>query len=160
MTNYIPDREKIISVINKIKSENKKVVFTNGCFDVLHAGHVDYLNKAKMLGDVLIVALNSDNSVRKIKGNKRPIVPLEQRAFIIANLKSVDFVTVFEEETPAKIISDLVPDFLVKGADWDVSKIVGRQVVENNGGEIKTIEFVNNVSTTKIIEVIVQRFCK
>ena len=111
-------------------------------------------------GDVLIVALNSDSSVRKIKGSKRPIVPLEQRAFVIANLKSVDFVTVFEEETPANIISDLVPDFLVKGADWDVSKIVGREVVENSGGEIKTIEFVNNVSTTKIIEVIAQRFCK
>jgi len=160
MKTYIPDREEIISVINKIKSEDKKVVFTNGCFDVLHAGHVDYLNKAKALGDVLIVALNSDSSVRKIKGNNRPIVPLEQRAFVIANLKSVDFVTVFEEETPANIISDLVPDFLVKGADWDVSKIVGREVVEKNGGEIKTIEFVNNVSTTKIIEVIAERFCK
>lgn len=160
MKNYIPDRKEIISIINKIKSEGKKVVFTNGCFDVLHAGHVDYLNKARALGDILIVALNSDNSVRKIKGSKRPIIPLEQRAFIITNLKSVDFVTVFDEETPAKIIADLIPDFLVKGADWDVSKIIGREVVENNGGEIKTIEFVNDTSTSKIIEIISQRFCK
>ncbi len=160
MNNYIPDRKEIISVINKLKSEGKKVVFTNGCFDVLHAGHVDYLNKAKALGDILIVALNSDDSVLKIKGSKRPIVPLKQRAFIIANLKSVDFVTVFDEETPANIIGDLVPNFLVKGADWDISKIVGREVVESNGGEIKTIEFVNDVSTSQIIDIITQRYCK
>jgi len=160
MSNYIPERSKIIAIIKKLKSKGKKVVFTNGCFDVLHAGHVDYLNKAKAFGDILIVALNSDDSVVKIKGNKRPIVPLEHRAFIIENLKAVDFVTVFEEETPANIIADLVPNFLVKGADWDVSKIVGREVVESNGGEIKTIEFVADTSTSQIIDIIAERYCK
>ena len=152
--------EEAKNQVDEWKSSGLTVVFTNGCFDVLHAGHADYLNKAKAFGDILIVALNSDDSVVKIKGNKRPIVPLEHRAFIIANLKSVDFVTVFEEETPANIITDLVPDFLVKGADWDVSKIVGREVVESGGGEIKTIEFVTDTSTSQIIDIITERYCK
>ncbi len=158
MTNYIHNREKIKSIISEIKRNGKKIVFTNGCFDILHAGHVDYLNKAKEMGDILIVALNSDISVKNIKGNKRPIVPLEQRAFIIANLKSVDYVTDFDEETPANIIEDLIPDYLVKGADWDVTKIVGKDVVEKHGGEVKTIKFETDTSTSKIIESISQLY--
>lgn len=158
MKNLLMSREEISAIRKKLKTENKKVVFTNGCFDVLHPGHVDYLNKAKGAGDVLIVALNSDDSVKRIKGDKRPILKLEERAFIIGNLKSVDYVTYFEEDTPQQIISDLIPDYLVKGEDWDLTKIIGRDVVEKNGGEVKRIEFVSNRSTTDIISTIVERY--
>lgn len=144
----------------KLKAERKKVVFTNGVFDLIHSGHVDYLSKAKKLGDVLIVGLNSDDSVRRIKGNKRPILKQEERAFILSNLKPVDFVVFFDEDTPEKLISEIIPDILVKGADWAVDKIVGREVVEKNGGKVMNIEFVNDQSTSKIIDLIVQRYSK
>lgn len=153
-------RDEIIKVRKQMKIENKKVVFTNGCFDILHAGHVDYLNKAKAAGDVLIVALNSDKSTRSIKGEKRPIVNERERGFIMANLKAVDFVTFFDEDTPAEIISELIPDVLIKGADWDINKIVGKDIVEANGGEVKTIEFVNFQSTTNIIDTVLERYSK
>lgn len=153
-------REEMKDIRVKLKHENKKVVFTNGCFDILHAGHVDYLSKAKAKGDILIVALNSDKSVRSIKGEKRPIVNEEERAFIMANLKPVDYVTFFDEDTPAEIISELIPDILVKGADWDISKIIGKDIVEANGGEVKTIEFVNFQSTSNIIETVIKRYGK
>jgi rfaE bifunctional protein nucleotidyltransferase chain/domain len=143
----------------KLKSEGKKVVFTNGVFDLLHSGHVDYLSKAKLLGDVLIVGLNTDESVRRIKGIKRPVLKQEERAFILSGLKPVDYVIFFNEDTPEKLISELVPDILVKGADWSVEKIVGREIVEKNGGAVKSIEFVNDQSSSKIIELIVNRFC-
>jgi D-beta-D-heptose 7-phosphate kinase/D-beta-D-heptose 1-phosphate adenosyltransferase len=138
--------------------EGKSVVFTNGCFDILHAGHVDYLAKAKECGDVLILGLNSDKSVRSIKGEKRPIVPEAERAFILSNLKSVDYVALFDEDTPFEIISAIIPDVLVKGADWPIDQIVGRDIVESNGGEVKTIKFVNQVSTTNIIKTILERY--
>jgi len=147
-------------VRKKLKLENKKVVFTNGCFDILHAGHVDYLNKAKAAGDILIVALNSDKSTRSIKGEKRPIVNERERGFIMANLKAVDYVTFFDEDTPAEIISELIPDVLIKGADWDINKIVGKDIVEANGGEVKTIEFVNFQSTTNIIDTVLERYSR
>ncbi|MCX7798396.1 MAG: D-glycero-beta-D-manno-heptose 1-phosphate adenylyltransferase [Melioribacter sp.] len=150
--------EELIQIRNQLKNQNKIVVFTNGCFDILHAGHVDYLNKAKALGDVLIVAINSDASVKKIKGDKRPIVPQNERAFIISNLKAVDFVTIFEEETPYEIIKKLIPDVLVKGADWPKEKIVGSDIVEASGGKVETIEFVNFQSTTNIINTILEKF--
>ncbi|HRI46829.1 MAG TPA: D-glycero-beta-D-manno-heptose 1-phosphate adenylyltransferase [Ignavibacteriaceae bacterium] len=153
-------REEIIEIRNKLKSENKKVVFTNGCFDLIHAGHVDYLVKAKSKGDVLILALNSDESIRRIKGEKRPILKQDERAFILSNLTAVDFVTIFEEDTPFEIISALVPDVLIKGADWSIENIVGRDIVEKSGGEVKTIEFVNEQSTSKIINLIVDRYSK
>ena len=156
--NNILSREKIKSEREKLRYEGKKVVFTNGCFDILHAGHVDYLIKAKAVGDILIVALNSDKSVRSIKGEKRPIINETERAFIVSNLKAVDYVTFFDEDTPAKIIDQLIPDILVKGADWDLSKIVGRDVVESNGGEVKTIKFVTNQSTSNIIRTVVDRY--
>ncbi|MBT8377754.1 MAG: D-glycero-beta-D-manno-heptose 1-phosphate adenylyltransferase [Ignavibacteria bacterium] len=152
--------EDLKLIRKKLKAENKKVVFTNGCFDLIHAGHVDYLSKAKALGDVLIVGLNTDDSVKKIKGNKRPILKENERAFILSNLKPVDHVVFFEEDTPKKLISELIPDILVKGADWDLEKIVGRDIVEKNGGEVKTIEFVNDQSTSRIIELIVSRYSK
>lgn len=142
----------------RLRGENKKVVFTNGCFDILHPGHVDYLNKSKETGDILIVALNSDESVKRIKGNKRPILTLHERAFIIGNLKAVDFVTSFKEDTPEQIIKELIPDILIKGEDWDLDKIVGRETVEANGGEVKRIKFVSGRSTTDIINTILERY--
>lgn len=150
--------EEFLHIRKELKEKNKKIVFTNGCFDILHAGHVDYLNKAKLLGDVLLVALNSDSSIRRIKGPKRPIVNQEERAFIMSNLKCVDYVTFFDEDTPAEIIARIVPDILVKGADWNIDKIIGKDLVEANGGEVKTIEFINFQSTSKIIETIIERY--
>jgi rfaE bifunctional protein nucleotidyltransferase chain/domain len=144
----------------KLKASKKKVVFTNGVFDLIHAGHVDYLSKAKSLGDVLIVGINTDDSVRRIKGEKRPILKQEERAFIVSNLKPVDYVVFFEEDTPEKLISELIPDVLVKGADWAVEKIVGKDIVEKNGGEVKAIDFVNEQSTSKIIDLILKRYSK
>jgi rfaE bifunctional protein nucleotidyltransferase chain/domain len=150
---------EIKSLRKEFKQQNKKVVFTNGVFDLIHAGHVDYLTKAKALGDVLIVGMNTDNSVRRIKGNKRPILNQDERAFLISSFKPVDYVTLFDEDTPKEIIDEIIPDILVKGADWSIDKIVGRETVEKHGGEVKTIEFVNNQSTSKIIESIKNKYC-
>jgi D-glycero-beta-D-manno-heptose 1-phosphate adenylyltransferase len=158
MNNIIKDRNELIEIRKRLKAENKKVVFSNGCFDILHAGHVDYLNKAKLYGDVLIVALNSDDSVKRLKGSKRPIVKEDERAFVIANLKSVDYVTFFEEDTPEKIIDDLIPDILVKGSDWKIENIVGRKTVEKSGGKVERVEFVNFQSTSNIIDTISKKF--
>lgn len=148
------------AIRSKLKAEGKKVVFTNGVFDLIHSGHVDYLSKAKKLGDILIVGLNSDDSVKKIKGDKRPLLKQEERAFILSNLKPVDYVVLFDDDTPEKLISEIIPDILVKGADWAVEKIVGREIVEKNGGKVMNIEFVNDQSTSKIIDLIVQRYSK
>jgi len=150
--------EEIKEIRTQLKSLGQKVVFTNGCFDLIHSGHVDYLVKAKEMGDVLILALNTDSSIKRIKGNKRPILEQGERAFIVSNLKPVDYVTFFEEDTPAEIISELIPDVLVKGADWAIDKIVGREVVEANGGEVKTIKFVNQQSTSNVINIIKDRY--
>jgi D-beta-D-heptose 7-phosphate kinase/D-beta-D-heptose 1-phosphate adenosyltransferase len=133
------------------KSNRKKVVFTNGVFDILHRGHVEYLAAAKALGDVLIVAVNSDASVRKIKGPLRPVVGESDRAFLIAHLVSVDAVCLFDQETPLDIISTLLPDVLVKGADWNVNEVVGKDVVERSGGKVQTVPLVPQRSTTDII---------
>ena len=148
------------TIRSKLKSSGKKVVFTNGVFDLIHAGHVDYLLKAKSWGDILIVGLNSDDSVKRIKGEKRPILIQEERAFILSNLKPVDYVIYFGEDTPEKLISELVPDVLVKGADWPIDEIVGKDIVEKNGGIVKAIEFVNEQSTSKIIDLIIERYSK
>jgi rfaE bifunctional protein nucleotidyltransferase chain/domain len=145
---------------SKLKAEGKRVVFTNGVFDLIHAGHVDYLCKSKNLGDILIVGLNSDDSVRRIKGDKRPILKQEERAFVLTNLKPVDYVVLFDEDTPEKLIFEFVPDILVKGADWSVEKIVGKDIVEQHGGKVMNIQFVNDQSTSKIIELIVKRYSK
>lgn len=156
----IKSRKEIVEIRKQLKQEGKKVVFTNGVFDLIHSGHVDYLVKAKEMGDVLILALNTDESVKRIKGDKRPILLQNERAFVVSNLKPVDYVTFFEEDTPAEIIKDLIPDVLVKGADWSIDKIVGRDIVESNGGEVKTIDFVNDQSTSKIIQKIVNNYSK
>jgi len=160
MNKTLYSKEEIKVIRDQIRADGKKVVFTNGCFDILHAGHVDYLAKAKACGDVLILGLNSDKSVKNIKGKKRPIVTQEERAFILSNLESVDYVTCFDEDTPQEIIDYLIPDFLVKGADWSIENIVGRETVEKNGGEIKRIEFVNDQSTTNIVQTIIERYCE
>ena len=160
MNKYVKSINELIEIRDKLKKENKKVVFTNGCFDILHAGHVDYITKAKEKGDILIVAVNSDSSMKRIKGMSRPIVPQNERAFIISNLKPVDYVVIFEEDTPFEIITKLIPDILVKGEDWSIENIVGRDIVEANGGKVETIKFVNNQSTTNIIKTILERFKK
>ena len=152
MINTLTSRESIKNIRKELKQKNKIVVFTNGCFDVLHAGHVDYLAKAKECGDILIVGLNSDSSVSKVKGEKRPIVTELERAFILNNLKSVDFVVLFNELTPIGLIEELLPDVLVKGADWAIENIVGRDIVEEKGGTVRSIEFITQQSTTNIIE--------
>jgi rfaE bifunctional protein nucleotidyltransferase chain/domain len=141
-----------------LKSKSKKIVFTNGCFDIIHAGHIDYLIKAKELGDVLIIGLNTDASVRRNKGDKRPIINENERAFILSNIKPVDYVILFDEDTPSNLINEILPDILVKGGDWAIENIVGRETVENNGGKVESINFTNNQSTSKIIEAILSRF--
>jgi rfaE bifunctional protein nucleotidyltransferase chain/domain len=151
---------EIKAVRANLKDERKKIVFTNGVFDLIHAGHVDYLIKAKKMGDVLIVGLNSDGSVKRIKGDKRPILGQEERAFILSNLKPVDYVVLFDEDTPEKLISEIIPDILVKGADWSIEKIVGKDVVERNGGKVVNIEFVNEQSTSKVIDSILKKYSK
>jgi len=134
------------------KKEGKKIVFTNGCFDIIHAGHVDYLEKAKSLGDVLVVGLNSDNSVRRLKGKDRPINPVEYRKKVLEALKPVDLVIIFEEDTPENLIKQVKPDILVKGGDYTIDNIVGADFVQSYGGKVKTIDFVYDVSTTKIAQ--------
>ena len=156
--NSINTLEEMKEIRQQLKDQNKKVVFTNGCFDLIHAGHVDYLSKAKALGDVMIVGLNSDASVLRIKGSKRPILNETERGFIISNLKPVDYVVLFDEDTPKLLIEELLPDILVKGADWEIENIVGKDIVIANGGDVKTIDFVNDQSTSKIIQIIVDRF--
>ena len=158
MLDVIKSLDEIVKIRTQLKNEGKKVVFTNGVFDILHAGHVDYLAKAKQCGDALILALNSDASVKRIKGEKKPIVPQNERAFILSNLKSVDYVMLFEEDTPQKLIDILLPDILVKGADWPIDQIIGRETVEKNGGEVKRIEFVSQQSTTNIIKKILDTY--
>ncbi len=140
-----------------LKNENKIVVFTNGCFDLLHAGHVDYLNKAKTFGDILVIGINSDRSVKKIKGINRPIINEKERAYIISNLANVDYVILFDEGTPENLIKTLSPDVLVKGADWSKDEIIGAEYVESNGGRIERVDFVCNQSTSKIIQTILDR---
>lgn len=149
-----------LDFVNELKAQNKKIVFTNGVFDIIHRGHVEYLREAKSLGDVLVVGLNSDSSVKMIKGDKRPIVAEENRAYVLSNLKPVDYVVIFNEDTPYNSIKKILPDILVKGADWAEDKIVGSDIVKQSGGEIKRITFVENNSSTNIIEKIIQLYTK
>jgi rfaE bifunctional protein nucleotidyltransferase chain/domain len=142
------------------KEERYSVVFTNGVFDIVHRGHIEYLLKAKSLGDKLIVGVNSDTSVKRIKGDLRPIVRQDDRAFILSHLDSVDAVCLFEEDTPYNIISLLVPDILVKGSDYTLDTIVGKDIVERAGGKVQTIDFIPDRSTSGIVETIVSRFGK
>ena len=131
--------------------KNKKVVFTNGCFDILHRGHISYLNEAKSLGDILVLGLNSDESVKRLKGPTRPVNNEQDRKFVLENLKSIDYVFIFTEDTPYNLISKIKPDILVKGGDWKIDQIVGSDIVLSYGGEVKSLNFIDGFSTTKTI---------
>ena len=143
----------------RMKREGKRLVFTNGCFDLLHAGHVRYLQEARALGDALAVGLNSDRSVRILKGEGRPILNEEERAEVIAALEAVDYVVIFDEETPRALIADLLPDVLVKGGDWPLDQIVGRDEVESAGGRVLSLPYLKVSSTTDLIEKIKRLHC-
>lgn len=134
------------------KRNGKRVVFTNGCFDLLHPGHIQSLEKARSLGDFLIVGLNSDESVRTLKGSGRPVIPAEERAEILASLECVDAVMIFDELTPQKVIAALLPDILVKGGDWPGNQIVGREEVEAAGGKVVLVDVVPGYSTSDILK--------
>jgi D-glycero-beta-D-manno-heptose 1-phosphate adenylyltransferase len=149
-------RADLVEARRQLKIAGKKVVFTNGCFDILHRGHIDYLAKARELGDCLVIGVNTDASVGRLKGPDRPIVQEDDRAAVLSALAVVDYVCLFEEDTPYELIRALVPDVLVKGADWSLGDIVGKDIVEGAGGAVHTIQFLPNRSTTNIIQKIVQ----
>ena len=136
----------------EFKNNGKKIVFTNGCFDILHRGHAEYLEQAKSLGDLLVIGVNSDASVKRLKGNDRPINNENDRAFMLDKLKPVDVVTIFTEDTPIDLISEVIPDVLVKGGDWKEDDIVGSDVVKGHGGKVISLKFVDSYSTTAIID--------
>lgn len=148
----IKTKEEISEISKRLKSNEKIIVFTNGCFDILHSGHITYLYEAKKLGDILIVGLNSDSSIKRIKGEKRPILCEEERAYNLSALEMVDFIVIFDEDTPYELIKAIKPDILVKGGDWDIKKIVGKDIVESYGGKVISIPFVDGKSTTNIIQ--------
>jgi len=152
----IKSQRAIKQITATLKAQGKRIVFTNGCFDLLHVGHVRYLQKAKKLGDVLIVGLNTDHSVKLIKGKNRPIIPQKERAEVLAALAFVDYVVFFNEPNPLKIIKAIQPHILVKGADWDKNQIVGREIVEGAGGKVVRVSLVPGASSTKIIEKIIK----
>ena len=143
---------------DRLRQGKKKTVFTNGCFDLLHPGHVDYLNRARQMGDVLIVGVNSDRSVRRLKGPLRPILTQDERTRLLSGLGSVDYITVFDEDTPHRLITSLLPDVLVKGGDWTLETIVGREEVEAAGGSVVPLPYQEGQSSTAIIERILQRY--
>ncbi|MEC4678109.1 MAG: D-glycero-beta-D-manno-heptose 1-phosphate adenylyltransferase [Nitrospirota bacterium] len=144
--------------IANLKKQEKKVVFTNGCFDLIHAGHVRYLTEARNLGEVLVVAVNSDASVRKLKGKKRPIVSQAQRLEVLSGFWFIDYLILFSGNTPKNLITALTPDILVKGGDWSLDQIVGRDHVEAHGGKVVRIKLVKNTSTTSLIDRVLTRF--
>lgn len=144
--------DALVSARSKWRKEGKKVVFTNGCFDLIHPGHVLYMESAKSLGQKLVVAINSDDSVRRLKGPQRPIQNHTARMTVMAALESVDAVVCFEDDTPLALIEALLPDILVKGGDWSIDQIVGADVVLENGGEVKSLQFEDGFSTTSIVE--------
>ncbi|MCK9557407.1 MAG: D-glycero-beta-D-manno-heptose 1-phosphate adenylyltransferase [Candidatus Cloacimonetes bacterium] len=144
--------EEALLICRQERQAGKKLVFTNGCFDILHAGHVRYLREAKALGDILIVGLNSDASVRRLKGNSRPVNNQIDRAIVLAGLSAVDFICVFDEDTPYELIKALEPNVLVKGGDWRPDQIVGADIVLTSGGIVKSLNFVEGLSSTNIID--------
>ena len=146
-----------LNAINNLKAEKKKIVFTNGCFDLLHVGHIRYLSNAKKLGNFLIVGLNSDESVKILKGQNRPINQFQDRAMLLSALRSVDLVIMFEEQTPENLINKIVPDVLVKGGDYDIEDIAGYHTVIKNGGKVKTLDFYKGYSSTNYIKKINKR---
>ena len=149
------DESELMKRLSSFRSQGQKIVFTNGCFDILHVGHIRYLREARALGDVLVVGLNSDSSVRALKGESRPIQSEDERGEILAALACVDFVTLFSESTPLRLITQVKPNILVKGGDWPIEKIVGADLVQREGGKVLTLQFVPGRSTSSILQKIV-----
>jgi len=160
MREKIKKREDLRRIVQDLKTKGNRIVFTNGCFDLLHVGHIRYLEEAKSLGDILVVGVNSDVSVRGLKGPNRPILPEEERAEILSGLGCVDYVTIFDEPTPSNLISLLLPHILVKGGDWTKEATVGWEAVEGAGGEVVILSFVEGSSTSHLIETILKRYEK
>lgn len=158
MREKIKKREELRGDLEKLEGDGKRAVFTNGCFDLLHVGHLRYLEEARSLGDILVVGVNSDRSVQELKGPRRPILPLVERMEILSGLECVDYVTSFEEPTPLELITLLKPWVLVKGGDWSKETIVGREVVEGLGGKVVVLPFFEGNSTSNLIEAILKRY--
>ena len=154
----IKTKEAIKKLIINLKKRGKKIAFTNGCFDILHYGHVKYLEDAKRCADILVVAINDDNSVKRLKGKKRPVFKLRDRMRMVAALESIDYVTWFKEDTPKEVIEYLKPHILIKGADYKIRDIVGNDVVRSYGGSVKRIRYIKGYSVTSIINRIARRF--
>jgi rfaE bifunctional protein nucleotidyltransferase chain/domain len=151
--------EEALDLVNKAKSEGKSIVFTNGCFDIVHAGHIDLLERVSKLGDILIIGLNSDASVRRLKGARRPLTNEAERAEILNALRMVDVVVVFDNDTPSELIEYIKPDVLVKGGDYGIDEIAGRDTVFGIGGRVLSLPLLKDKSTTGIISLIVERYC-
>ena len=149
--------EELKKIISMAKSTDKKVVFTNGCFDIIHGGHIEFLQKAKSMGDILVVGLNTDQSVKKLKGENRPIKNEKERANILAALKYIDYITLFSETTPEKLIREIKPDILVKGNDYKIDEVVGREIVEGYGAKVELIPIVEGHSTTNTLAKIIEK---
>ena len=158
MLSKIKTRQQLKLEISKARRAGKKIVTTNGCFDVLHVGHIRYLQQAKRQGDILIVAVNSDDSMRAIKGDKRPLVPEDERAEMLSALECVDYVTIFPELDPIQFLNEIRPDIHVKGGDYRLDQIVEREAVESLGGELRLIPGAPGKSTSSLIELIVKRY--
>jgi len=148
----VVNEEQLLVDLEVARAHGERIVFTNGCFDILHAGHVGYLEQARRLGDRLVVAVNGDQSVRRLKGDGRPINPVERRMAVLAGLEAVDWVVSFDDDTPERLLALLKPDVLVKGGDYDKESVVGWQIVEGYGGEVRALDFLDNCSTTAIVE--------
>ncbi len=158
MSEKIKTLSEIKQIVGLLKSQNKKIVFTNGCFDILHAGHVKYLQEAKSLGNVLILGLNTDWSVCANKGPLRPLVGEDDRAEVLAALSCVDYIIMFDEFTPENLIEAIIPNILVKGGDYQIDDIKGRECVEANNGRVVSIPFIQDKSTTNLIKLIIERY--
>jgi D-beta-D-heptose 7-phosphate kinase/D-beta-D-heptose 1-phosphate adenosyltransferase len=151
-------RDELVGIRQQARREGRRVVFTNGCFDLIHRGHVEYLRQARGMGDLLVVGLNTDRSVRELKGPQRPLNSQDDRARVLAALEMVDYICLFDEDTPARLIQAVVPDVLVKGGDYGPDEIVGRDTVEAAGGKVVTVPLTNGYSTQGLIEKILKRY--
>ena len=158
MQSKILKLKDLILTLKKLRESGKRIVFTNGCFDILHVGHVRYLSDARKKGDILVLGLNSDASVKSIKSDSRPVVSQDQRAEVLAGLACVDYITVFDEPDPLALIRAIKPDVLVKGADWEEKKIIGSDLVKSYGGEVVRITMVPDISTSVIIQRILELY--
>ncbi len=158
MKEKIKEKKELVKILEGFRANGKRIVFTNGCFDLLHVGHVRYLEEARSLGDVLVVGVNTDRSVRGLKGPKRPILPEGERAEVLSGLSCVDYVTLFDEPTPLQLITALRPHLLVKGGDWTKEETVGKEIVEASGGEVAILPFTAGASTSTLIDTILKRY--